>query len=383
VMPPSEAQSAFDLLHPAIQHHIVNSLGWRSLRPLQAMTIEPILAGDHVVATAPTAGGKTEAAVFPLFSRMLNEQWHGLSVLYVCPLRALLNNLRARLAGYGDLVGRRVGQWHGDTGQPERRRLLAEPPDLLLTTPESLESMLVSTGVDHKHWFADVQAVVIDEVHAFAGDDRGWHLLAVLERIGRLAGRELQRVGLSATLGNPEESLTWLTSTSHRPAHVISPSPDNSRPVAVTLDYVASLQNAALVISRLNRGEKRWPARRHRAKRPRPRDVRRRIPSLRCGTAALVGGIRRTDRPTRTAAPSRRPTAHRPFTPRIRDRQSHVAGVAGQGIRAGSRDGRPHEPNSSPSPSANTRSSRSSPTDPSRRPNVVWRRKGSAKSEIA
>jgi ATP-dependent Lhr-like helicase len=247
----------FDLLHPAVQHHVVNSLGWRTLRPLQTATIEPILAGEHVIATAPTAGGKTEAAVLPLFSRMLTEEWSGLSVLYVCPLRALLNNLHQRLERYGLLVGRRVGLWHGDIGQPERKRLLADPPDLLLTTPESLESMLVSRGVDHERWFSHLQAVVIDEAHAFAGDDRGWHLLAVLERLTRLANREVQRIALSATLGNPADILAWLTTTCARPGRVVSPPPEASQTPEVTLDYVGSLANAALVISRLHRGEKR------------------------------------------------------------------------------------------------------------------------------
>ncbi|MDQ6727081.1 MAG: DEAD/DEAH box helicase [Actinomycetota bacterium] len=247
----------FDLLHPAVAHHIVNSLGWRSLRPLQSAAIEPILAGDHAIAMAPTAGGKTEAAFFPLLSRMLAEDWRGLTVLYVCPLRALLNNLHLRLEGYGRLVGRSVGLWHGDTSQPERARLLAEPPDVLLTTPESIESMLVSRRVDHQRWFADVQSVVVDEAHAFAGDDRGWHLLAVLERVSRLAGREVQRIALSATLGNPDELLTWLTTTCRRSGHVLSPAVEVTKRPDVTLDYVGSLANAALVISRLHRGEKR------------------------------------------------------------------------------------------------------------------------------
>ncbi|MGH9280797.1 MAG: DEAD/DEAH box helicase [Acidimicrobiales bacterium] len=255
--PAAGVAASFDLLHPAVQHHVVNSLGWRSLRPLQEVTIGPILAGEHAVATAPTAGGKTEAAVLLLLSRMLSEDWRGLSVLYICPLRALLNNLYDRLEGYGALVGRRVGLWHGDIGQPERRRLLADPPDVLLTTPESLESMLVSRSVDHERWFAGVRAVVVDEVHDFAGDDRGWHLLAVLERVGRLAGREIQRIGLSATLGNPDELLAWMTSTGRRRGRVVSPPPEPGGPAEVTLDYVGSLANAAVVISRLHRGEKR------------------------------------------------------------------------------------------------------------------------------
>jgi ATP-dependent Lhr-like helicase len=102
-----------------------------------------------------------------------------------------------------------------------------------------------------------VQSVVIDEAHAFAGDDRGWHLLAVIERVSRLAGRELQRIALSATLGNPEELLTWLTTTCRRPGHVLGPPVEVGKIPAVTLDYVGSLDNAAIVISRLHRGEKR------------------------------------------------------------------------------------------------------------------------------
>ena len=249
--------SVFGLLHPAVQHHVVNSLGWRSLRPLQESTIAPILAGEHVIATAPTAGGKTEAAVLPLLSRMLSEDWRGLTVLYVCPLRALLNNLHERLERYAGMVGRRAARWHGDIGQPERKRLLADPPDILLTTPESLESMLVSPGVDHDRWFADVRVVVVDEVHAFAGDDRGWHLLAVLERITRLAGRELQRLALSATVGNPDELLAWLTSTGSSGRRVVAPPVERADVAEVSLDYVGSLANAGLVISRLHRGEKR------------------------------------------------------------------------------------------------------------------------------
>ena len=85
--------SSFEKLHPALQYHIVNSLGWRELRQAQVEAIEPILAGTNCLLLAPTAGGKTEAAAFPVFSRMLQEDWMGLSVLYVCPIKALLNNL--------------------------------------------------------------------------------------------------------------------------------------------------------------------------------------------------------------------------------------------------------------------------------------------------
>ena len=250
-------ESAFDRLHPALQHHIVNSLGWTSLRPLQEHAIPPVLDGDHALLLAPTAGGKTEAAVFPLLSRMLTEGWSGLSVLYVCPIKALLNDLESRLRGYGALVGRRVDRWHGDVGAARRRAILREPPDLLLTTPESIEVMLVSSRSEPRVLFRHLRAVVVDELHAFAGDDRGWHLLAVLERVRRLAGREIQRLGLSATIGNPEALLDWLAPESSRPRRVVAPGGDAARPATAQLDHVGSVRNAAKVISALHRGEKR------------------------------------------------------------------------------------------------------------------------------
>lgn len=247
----------FGLLHPALQHHIVNTVGWRSLRPLQQATIAPILDGDHVLAMAPTAGGKTEAAIFPTISQLLSNDDRGLSVLYVCPLRALLNNLYLRLGEYAQMVGLSVGLWHGDIGPGRRNKMLAEPPDILLTTPESLEAMLVSTRVAHEQWFSNLRTVIVDEAHAFAGDDRGWHLLAVLARLSRLAGRELQRIALSATVGNPHEVLEWLTTGCQRSARVINPPAVSVAEPEITLDYVGTLDNAATVIARLHRGAKR------------------------------------------------------------------------------------------------------------------------------
>lgn len=249
--------SNFEQLHPALQHHIVNSLGWRDLRPFQNEVLPPLLAGEHLIVLAPTAGGKTEAAFFPVLSRMLSENWSGLSVLYICPIKALLNNLNTRLDHYCTLLGRRSALWHGDITPTAKKRLLREPPDCLLTTPESLEVMLVSPNVDARNLFSGTQVVIVDEIHAFAGDDRGWHLLAVLERITRLAGREIQRIGLSATVGNPEVLIDWLAGNSQAARSVYCPSESVSSEADVKLDFVGSLENAALVISRLHRGEKR------------------------------------------------------------------------------------------------------------------------------
>jgi ATP-dependent helicase Lhr and Lhr-like helicase len=250
---------AFDRLHPGVQYHLANTLRWNSLRPTQADAVEPILAGHDTLVLAPTAGGKTEAAVFPLLSRMATEDWQGVSVLYVCPLRALLNNLQPRIDGYAKWLGRSAAVWHGDIGQAHRQRILTDRPDILLTTPESIESMLVSTKVDPRVLFTGLRAVVIDEIHAFAGDDRGWHLLAVVERLARIADRDLQRIGLSATVGNPDELASWLQGSFHsRDKTVITPSASAaSAEPEITVDFVASIPNAAKVIASLHGGEKR------------------------------------------------------------------------------------------------------------------------------
>ena len=261
-----EAADPFQVLHPVVQHHIVNTLGWTSLRPLQSQAIEPIVAGRDALLLAPTAGGKTEAALFPLLTRMAADDWRGTSVLYVCPLRALLNNLEPRLSAYAGWLGRTAAVRHGDTKQSVRRRLTIEHPDVLLTTPESLESMLVSAVTDPRSLLSDVRAVVVDEIHAFAGDDRGWHLLAVLARVSEIAGRRLQRIGLSATVGNATELLSWFqgsTSADRGVGQVISPEIGNRSnegsvvEPSIEIDYVASLVNAAKVISALHTGEKR------------------------------------------------------------------------------------------------------------------------------
>ncbi len=105
----SQRQANTPQLHPLVAPHVVNSLGWPALRPLQQAAVGPVSSGEHALILAPTAGGKTEAAVLPLLSRMLTEDWQGLSILYLCPLRALLNNLHPRLEHYAGLVGRRAG----------------------------------------------------------------------------------------------------------------------------------------------------------------------------------------------------------------------------------------------------------------------------------
>lgn len=248
--------SAFDRLSPALQHQVVHQLGFRELRPVQLLTIDAVLDGDDCVVLAPTAGGKTEAALLPTLSNMDHHDWRPTSVLYLSPIRALLNNQAERLTRLTGLIGRRAFVWHGDTLPGPRRRFLADPADVLLTTPESLEAMLMSPRIATARLFAGLHSVIVDEVHAFADDDRGAHLSALLERLTRLAARDLQRIGLSATVGNPGQILEWLRGSSPRGARVVRPPPAPGTPELV-LDHVGSLDNAAHVIARLHPGRKR------------------------------------------------------------------------------------------------------------------------------
>lgn len=251
----------FERLTPSLQHHIVNDLGWPSLRPLQEQAIEPLLAGHDALLLAPTAGGKTEAALFPLLTRMTTQNWQGTSLLYITPLKALVNNIQLRAERYTAWLGRTSAVRHGDTTAGQRKRMLLDHPDVLLTTPESIEAMLISTTTDPRAIFAGVQAVVIDEIHAFAGDDRGWHLLGVLQRLEDLVGHPLQRIGLSATVGNADWLLGWLQGNNRAkgiPGVLVNPTVAVSGPEPdVQLDFVGSLANAAKVIAGLHHGEKR------------------------------------------------------------------------------------------------------------------------------
>ena len=195
--------------------------------------------------------------MFPIFSRMIREKWTGTSLLYITPLKALLNNLHQRLDGYARLLGRECEVWHGDVSASRKNHIRQGAPDMILTTPESLEGMLVSTNPAAREMLKSVRCVVVDEIHAFAGDDRGWHLLAILERLVKLTSRELQRVGLSATVGNPDSLLKWFAGHCEGQLEVVAPPGGMVKSPEITLDYVGNLPNAALVISRLHRGEKR------------------------------------------------------------------------------------------------------------------------------
>ncbi|WP_419174439.1 DEAD/DEAH box helicase [Desulfosediminicola sp.] len=214
---------AFARFDPLLQEKIVHRLGWSSLRPVQELASDAILDGNNCVILAPTAGGKTEAAMFPVLSGCLTNQELGMRMLYICPTRALINNQEQRLGEYASMLGLGAFKWHGDVTAATKKKFLREPCEVLLTTPESLEVMLVSGSVPTAKLFKQLKYVIIDEVHALASCDRGNHLISVLERIRAYCDNDFQRIGLSATIGNPVQILEWLQGSSKNPQQLVDP----------------------------------------------------------------------------------------------------------------------------------------------------------------
>ncbi len=233
--------SVFSRLPELLQHEIANRLGFTELRPVQELAGEAILDGKNAVVLAPTAGGKTEASMFPVLGSLLREPPKGVGALYVAPIKALLNNQSGRLGQYSEMVGLRRFVWHGDATQSQKQAFIADPAELLMTTPESLEVMLMSSRVPARKLFAGLRFVVVDEVHAFAGTDRGAHLMSVIERLAGLSEQDVQRIGLSATVGNPEQIARWLCGSSKRESVVVDPpKPKAQRTLKVYLREDAS-----------------------------------------------------------------------------------------------------------------------------------------------
>ncbi|RJP85372.1 MAG: DEAD/DEAH box helicase [Desulfobacteraceae bacterium] len=215
--------NAFERFEPRLQDAIVSRLGWSSLRPVQEFAAHALLDGNNAVILAPTAGGKTEAAIFPMLTQLMKNEPENVGLIYIAPIKALLNNQSGRIGEYAEMVGLKCFMWHGDVKQSQKNKFLKAPTDLLLTTPESLEVMLLSPRVPHLNLFKDFRVVIVDEVHALAGTDRGAHLMSVLERLVQNTKNDVQRIGLSATVGNPDYILSWLQGSSKRKGQVVDP----------------------------------------------------------------------------------------------------------------------------------------------------------------
>jgi len=197
------------VLHPGLQK-IIQEKGWKKgLSEIQLKAIPVILAGHDCIIEAPTAGGKTEAALFPALTQIASDKRNSVQILYLAPLRALLNNIEKRALEYSIACGLQCFKWHGDVDQREKINEIHYPSQLLLTTPESLEAILLRKA-GWKSFFSELRIVIIDEAHNFAFGDRGGHLVTLLERLEKAIGIHFQRIALTATVGNPQELQRWL-----------------------------------------------------------------------------------------------------------------------------------------------------------------------------
>ena len=214
----TEADRIFSRFPDFIKEFIYRN-NWSELRDIQLDAAKVIFDTEsNLLLSSSTASGKTEAAFFPIITDILShpESAESISVLYVAPLKSLINDQFSRLDELLDMTGITVTHWHGDVSASHKSKLLKNPEGILQITPESLESMLMNRANDIPRLFANLRFVVIDEIHSLIGSDRGNQVICHLSRISRLIGHSPRRIGLSATIGDVELASAWLGAGSGR-----------------------------------------------------------------------------------------------------------------------------------------------------------------------
>lgn len=206
----------FSSYAPFIQDYIYQH-NWQNLRPIQVAAAQEIFETDHnVLLSASTASGKTEAAFFPILSEISKNPIDSVQVLYIAPLKALINDQYDRLNDLTAESDIKIWRWHGDVTQSDKRKLLKKPSGVLQITPESLESLMINKHMEIPHLFHGLSFVVIDEVHSFLRSDRGGQTFSLIERLSRLSETDPRRIGLSATIGNLQAAAEFLGAGSKR-----------------------------------------------------------------------------------------------------------------------------------------------------------------------
>ena len=212
----TEADLIFERFPDFIREYIY-SRSWDSLRAVQVAAAKTIFETDHnLLLTSSTASGKTEAAFFPILSLLHEDPPNSVGVLYIAPLKSLINDQFERMEELLDMTGVKVTHWHGDVAASHKKKLLEKPTGILQITPESLEAMLINRSNDIPRLFGDLRFVVIDEIHTLTGTDRGNQIICLLSRIAHLIGYHPRRIALSATIGDPALAAEWLNADTNR-----------------------------------------------------------------------------------------------------------------------------------------------------------------------
>ena len=212
---------AFQKFSPFIRDYIYRN-GWNELRRVQIEAAHEIYFTErNILISSETASGKTEAVLFPILSLMEKESPENFIVLYISPLKALINDQFSRMETLLSESHLPVFRWHGDVDQNHKSSFFKIPSGLLQITPESLESLLCRKHNDIPRLFANLKYVIIDEIHSLFGSDRGYQILCQLQRIAQLICYDPRRIALSATIGEPQKALAWLNGGSTRDGHII------------------------------------------------------------------------------------------------------------------------------------------------------------------
>ena len=203
--------NVYSLINERLKNFLAYHEKWKSFNSLQKEAIPIILGKNDTLIIAPTASGKTESCLIPIFDDILKNGLEPVSVLYVAPLKALINDMYNRIGRWGNHFNLTVTKWHGDVSKHKKDKFIKNPTDFLLITPESLEVILINKKHEEKKKiFKNLKYIIIDEIHYFIDSDRGIQLNSLLNRINKYIDNETVKIGLSATVGNPKTVAKWL-----------------------------------------------------------------------------------------------------------------------------------------------------------------------------